>query len=230
MEQFPEWSPFHGMQISSHLPLNNNTATTRYTCPTCHQSRRYYCYKCAEAAPGITPPRVRLPIPRLTVVKDPRELDGKSTAVQAKIVCPDQVCIVSSLDYHPVEYSSTVVLFPSADAKGPGEVEWGEVENVVVIEGTWSQAKAIEKTLPREIMRVTLPTDRKTAFWRYQQLGEHCLSTVEAMHALMSIIGGDCDNLLWFFSHQYHLIQQYYQHTDRPFTHRHRQDYIVHEK
>lgn len=238
MEQFPEWSPFHSMTISSHQPLAN--IGQRYTCPQCHSSRRYYCYKCALVAPGVVLPTVRLPVRKVIVLKDERELDSKSTAVHAKMLCHDQVDLVSvkfdprGNDPIPLPSSSglSIILFPSEDAVQCDQVDWWEVDQVVVIEGTWSQGKAIERRLPGNVKRVVLPLHRKTAFWRYQQLGEHCLSTIEAIHALMQVIGAatgnhnTTDDLLWFYSHQYHLIQNHYKDTDRPFTHRHRPGYI----
>ena len=215
------------MKIASHDQLRE--CKERFVCPTCNGSRKYYCYTCFVPNPSITLPSVpKLPF-NLHIIKDPRELDGKSTAVQARILCgPDQVCI--SEDFVDLDASAAVVLFPSKDAKQLYEVDWSRTSTVIVIEGTWSQAKTINRTIPASITRVTLPPAR-TSFWRYQSLGEHCLSTIEAIHAIVSNVnrhGSNFDNLLWFFAFQYHLIQAAYKKDSnmREFTSRHRPGYI----
>lgn len=50
-------------------------------------------------------------------VKYPGEVDGKSTAIHAKLLAPDHVSIYAFPevpDIKPDEYQSTVLLFPSA--------------------------------------------------------------------------------------------------------------------
>lgn len=109
---------------------------------------------------------------------------------------------------------------------------------VIVIDGTWSQAAAINRTPPFCTLRkIRLDPSLRTAFWRYQSLGPHCLSTIEAIYYFMRevtrIRRGErdketgLDDLLYFFSFFYHLIQDSYASTpERKFTTRHRHDYI----
>jgi ribosome biogenesis protein Tsr3 len=178
-----------------------------------------------------------LPVPNLTIIKDKREVDGKCTGVHAKILAPSQVSIVDSDCVGLLDLAECVVLFPDSNAVSPSTVDWTRVKNILVIEGTWNQAKAINSVIRASVQRITLPLEKKTVFWRYQQLGEHCLSTIEAIHCLMSLLlthdhdgkSESVDDLLWFFSFQYHLIQDYYGKQEggiRSFTRRHRPGYI----
>lgn len=45
-------SPFDGMLIDPHGPLNK--VTTRTNCPECGSSRKYFCYTCYLPMPGVT--------------------------------------------------------------------------------------------------------------------------------------------------------------------------------
>lgn len=88
-----------------------------------------------------------------------------------------------------------------------------------------------------------LSLERKTMFWRYQDIGENALSTIEAIHSLYKEIeensgadgggGGaevenvNLDGLLKFFLHQYSLIQKWYkERPDKEYTQKHRDNYI----
>ena len=183
-------------------------------------------------------------------VKDKRELDGKTTSVHAKLVAPADTSI---LEYDRAagadgglgpafDPETCVVLFPSADSKPVAAIDWSRVTRLVVLDGTWNQAKSMCLGCPvlSRLPRVHLSTQNATAFWRYQQCGPHCLSTIEAIHAFYrehAALGGlassQFDNLLYFFSFLYRLIQEDYRsHPARSFTHRHGQaaDYIKYEQ
>lgn len=151
--------------------------------------------------------------------------------------------IVEEINADPSAY---VILFPDETAvelKDLSVEEFSLIRNVVVIDGTWSQAAAINRTDPYcKLRRIKINPNLKTVFWRYQDLGEHCLSTIEAIYYFMrefletqqTIISNDScvydgryDNLLYFFSFFYHLIQRsYISNPDRKYTSRHRSDYI----
>lgn len=184
-------------------------------------------------------------------------MDSKSTAIHAKLLAPTQISIhnffrttetssdlVADIIADPAAF---VILFPDASAVElndlPGE-EFEKIKNVIVIDGTWSQAAAINRTEPYcRMRRIKIAPNYHTVFWRYQDLGNHCLSTIEAIYyfirefstikASLSVSAADSyedgkyDNLLYFFSFFYHLIQNSYtQSPDRQYTSRHRTDYI----
>lgn len=144
--------------------------------------------------------------------------------------------------------SAYVILFPDESAvelKDLPTEEFASIRNVIVIDGTWSQAAAINRTDPYcRLRRIKISPNLKTVFWRYQDLGEHCLSTIEAIYYFMrefleaqnnnnkndnntAVYDGRFDDLLFFFSFFYHLIQRSYtKNPDRKYTSRHRSDYI----
>lgn len=144
--------------------------------------------------------------------------------------------------------SAYVILFPDESAVELKDLpleEFSKIRNVIVIDGTWSQAAAINRTDPYcKLRRIKINPNLRTVFWRYQDLGEHCLSTIEAIYYFMRefqetknnrnleiVYDGRFDNLLYFFSFFYHLIQSsYIKNPDRKYTSRHRSDYIKREE
>ena len=203
-------------------------------------------------------------------MKHEQELDSKSTAIHAKLLSPTQISIhqfhksatftndtqsysmsssdlVDEISSNPSAY---VILFPdelSVELKDLPEEEFSKIHNVIVIDGTWSQAAAINRTDPYcKLRRIKINPNLRTVFWRYQDLGEHCLSTIEAIYYFMRefeeaknknensekvVYDGRFDNLLYFFSYFYHLIQRsYINNPDKKYTNRHRSDYIKREE
>lgn len=241
-EDFSSDSPFHGLHIASHAPLRG--LKSRYICSGCQKSTRYFCYRCVQLAPGLSIPSVHLPL-NLCIVKHARELEGKTTAVHAKLLAPGQVELVS---YDPKDESllrelekipseESVLLYPDETARLISEVDWSGVRRLVVIDGTWQQAKAMVRSpcLAHLTRRVCLSESNKTLFWRYQHVGLHCLSTIEAIYRFYQEYSAhqntnpshNLDNLLYFFSFYYTLIQDdYAQNPERRYTHKHRRDYI----
>ncbi|PJF16770.1 DTW domain-containing protein [Paramicrosporidium saccamoebae] len=236
-------SPFSSLRISSHSPLR--AVEERHVCEGCKKSVRYFCYRCVRLAPGLEVPQVSLPL-ELLVVKHARELEGKSTAVHAKLLAPEDVTLTT---YDPktqetmdrlaaLDPNESVLLFPDETAQRVDEIDWRDVKRLVVIDGTWQQAKAMVKSscLQHLTRRVKLNESNKTLFWRYQQIGPHCLSTIEAVHHFFQELHQHqhgqttqaFDDLLYIFSFFYGLIQDdYAQNPDRRYTAKHRQDYIT---
>ena len=203
-------------------------------------------------------------------LKHEQELDSKSTAIHAKLLSPTQIsihqfhkspnftsepqtysmCSSDLVDEITADPSAYVILFPDETAlelKDLSIEEFLNIRNVIVIDGTWSQAAAINRTEPYcKLRRIKISPNLRTVFWRYQDLGEHCLSTIEAIYYVMReyqetlnknndaedvIYDGRFDNLLYFFSYFYHLIQRsYIKNPDRKYTSRHRCDYIKREE
>ncbi len=253
MEAFPPGSPFSAYSIASHDPLR--AMTERHVCAQCKKSVRYFCYYCictGAASPSTDAlPSVSLPVERLLVVKDVRELQGKSTAVHAKLLAPSQVdmlaydagdeAVLGALEASLGEAEECAILFPDETAQEASAVDWQRIRRLVVLDGTWQQAKGMARSpvLARITNRVKLDEANRTLFWRYQQMGPHCLSTIEAIYHLMVAIGAPAagarqlDNLLYYFSFFYHLIQDEYRRpagaegaAKRPFTSRHSGGYI----
>jgi DTW domain-containing protein YfiP len=187
----------------------------------------------------------------LLSIKHEQELDSKSTAIHAKLLAPCQTELHNFHKQAPASSAlatrilnsppgSFVILFPDADAVQLHELPSEELEAiqaVIVIDGTWSQAAAINRTAPFcSLRKIRIDPHLQTVFWRYQALGLHCLSTIEAIYYFMRemarIRSSDLeatrlDDLLYFFSFFYHLIQDsYLTNPGRKYTTKHRSDYI----
>lgn len=192
----------------------------------------------------------RSPFP-FASIKHEQELDSKSTAIHAKLLAPTQTTIHNFHRQAPDASSlaaqilasppgTFVILFPDPEAVQLHELppeELKAVKRVIVIDGTWSQAAAINRAHPFcSLRKIRLDPSLKTCFWRYQNLGPHCLSTIEAIYHFMreaaqiedtAASADSLDDLLYFFSFFYHLIQEsYLANPERKFTSRHRPDYI----
>jgi DTW domain-containing protein YfiP len=113
--------------------------------------------------------------------------------VHAAVLCPAQVAIhnfPADLDRCVAEWGdadTTVLLFPSADAtpvRALSAAQLARVRRAVFIDSTWQQARSIWND-PRVAAwpKVAIESQR-TRFWRYHELGDHCLSTIEAIYHL----------------------------------------------
>ncbi|XP_074656503.1 tRNA-uridine aminocarboxypropyltransferase 1-like [Tubulanus polymorphus] len=94
----------------------------RTICASCKKSRKFYCYSCYK--PVIDPtsehgrkiPRVKLPI-KIDIIKHPKEVEGKSTAIHAAVLAPDDVNMYTYPSIPDYDFDKVVVIFPSEDAE-----------------------------------------------------------------------------------------------------------------
>ena len=73
----------------------------RSLCEICGKSRMYYCYTCyvpLDATRQIIPKMTQKLPCKIDIIKHPREVDGKSTAAHAKVICPSDVRIFTCPD------------------------------------------------------------------------------------------------------------------------------------
>nr|XP_009679639.1 PREDICTED: DTW domain-containing protein 1 isoform X3 [Struthio camelus australis] len=88
-------NPLRQLQLASQEVLEKAKKSGRSKCPRCSSSRMFYCYTCfvpVETVPTKEIPVVKLPL-KIDIIKHPNETDGKSTAVHAKLLAPDDVTI-----------------------------------------------------------------------------------------------------------------------------------------
>ncbi|XP_074863334.1 tRNA-uridine aminocarboxypropyltransferase 1 isoform X1 [Carettochelys insculpta] len=88
-------NPLQNLQLASWEVLENAQKSGRSKCPRCGSSRMFYCYSCyvpVETVPTKEIPVVKLPL-NIDIIKHPNETDGKSTAVHAKLLAPEDVTI-----------------------------------------------------------------------------------------------------------------------------------------
>lgn len=247
MESFPEGSPFADLSISSHDPLREFDG--KGLCTQCGHTMKFYCYDCLVPSPalhGQLPHGLSLPT-HVLLWKHPSERSSKATGLQSKILAPSDVTVIARHPSEaggegdsliaPYEPSRTLLLYPCDDAQPINVVDPASYDALVVIEATWQQSRAMVNTLRRThaaIRPVTLSARIETKFWRHQDVGPHCLATIEAIYYALRDIGekkdmrtSRLDDLLWFYSYQFHLIQQFYRsHPERSFTRKHREHYI----
>ncbi|KAG0169825.1 DTW domain-containing protein 1 [Apophysomyces sp. BC1034] len=237
--------PFGDIKTSNDNILQE--ATVRCPCPQCGKTVKFFCYKCYQVV-GMSQsdvPRLRLPV-HLDVIKHEQEVDGKSTAIHARIIAPEDVDILtwSSMSSYKQnnddESSRTLLLFPGPDAKTLDEIPRESFDRVVVIDGTWKQAKKIVRETPglHRMRKVTMEP-RQTNFWRFQQLSENYLATIEAIYYLYREYATSYetkeydhryDDLMYFYCFFYKLIQDNYrQHKEKKFTSRHKANYIQYD-
>lgn len=108
--------PFPHLKIDSTDFLD--TLSGRSKCPKCDKSRKYYCYTCYVPVSEIkeSVPQVKLPI-KVDIIKHPCEVDGKSTAVHAKVIANDDVTIYTYPCIPEYEQGDKVLLvFPGKDS------------------------------------------------------------------------------------------------------------------
>jgi DTW domain-containing protein YfiP len=253
----------------------------RTTCPGCKKKYKYFCYKCMKPVPTVDNedptkqiPQFSLPL-KVIVIQHKNERKGKSTAIHAKIVCPESVEVYEYPDI-PQELvdnaENALLLYPSPDAITVEEVIQNNArieENkkltdnqstsstsdantgslfkyVVFIDSTWQQSKSIFRDARLEKITRAKITAQKTKFWRYQQHGDEFLATIEAIYFFFreysvelnkiknqtneEIYNGEYDDLLFFYSFQYDVIQKHYkEHPDLKFTTRKTEGYIQYE-
>jgi hypothetical protein len=189
-------------------PLEPLEAITRRSpCPGCGSSRLHYCYDCVVSVGDYTPPNVELPFD-IHVVRAPAEKRSKSSAVPLGVLSKQ----VKISDLPPTEGEGAVLLFPCPEAVAVGEVDWAKVNKVVVIDCTWFQVPAMLRLPELAVLPRVRISSLATNFWRHQHVGPECLATAEAMYQVCREragegYGGQYDNLLWYFTHQYKLLQ-----------------------
>ncbi|RKP04227.1 hypothetical protein CXG81DRAFT_7088, partial [Caulochytrium protostelioides] len=236
--------PFDAFAID---PLDLPFGHARAPCPQCQRSSSLYCPVDMVALPQHVPamPRVDLPIP-LDVYRHPRELPGKSTALQAQLLAPGHVrtfvedvvinpgyeqVVANALDRY-ADPSRVLLLYPCEGARSLSELPRQSYDRLIVLDGTWRQGKSMARAF-MESGRGFVPVrinQHDTLFWRFQAHGTDHLSTIEAIYWFYREYAEVCephrptnryDNLLFFFARQWRQIQSYYR--DRPqlrFTHR----------
>ncbi|XP_071942586.1 tRNA-uridine aminocarboxypropyltransferase 1-like [Antedon mediterranea] len=104
------------LKLASHSILESMNG--RSPCPNCKASRKFYCYTCYVPVEELKDkvPQVKLPL-KIDIIKHPKEIDGKSTAVHAGLISPNDVTIYTFPCIPDFESSEKVVLvFPSKDA------------------------------------------------------------------------------------------------------------------
>ncbi|NXI86747.1 DTWD1 protein, partial [Rhipidura dahli] len=120
-------NPLQQLQLASQEVLEKAKKSGRSKCPRCNSSRMFYCYTCfvpVETVPTKEIPTVKLPL-KIDIIKHPNETDGKSTAVHAKLLAPDDVTIYKypCIPEYGEKRHEIALIFP-----GPNSVSVKDIE------------------------------------------------------------------------------------------------------
>ena len=217
------------LRLSNVDALAAAEAAPRTTCLHCNHKMKYYCYNCQRPLIPNTP-HLTLPI-HLDIVHHPTEKLSKSTAIAARILAPETSTWfeypANIPAYDPAE---TILLFPAPNARRLADFpDLAKYKRVVCVESVWSKANGVAahphlRDLPKAVISC-----EETLFWRYQNISDTNLSTIEAIFYFyrdyITCTRGEyrheVDDLLWFFSHIYNKVQRFYiEHPDKQFTHK----------
>jgi len=207
-------NPFAELKISSSNFLDD--IKTRSCCEECGKTRKFFCYNCYIPVPELKSriPHVKKLPCKVDVIKHQLEGDGKSTAIHAAVIAPENVNIYTYPNIPDYETDGRVaLLYPGEEAVAMTSLttsKGAEIEKLVFIDSTWLQAKHIFKD-PRlkELPCVMLKT-RNSVFWRYQRgKPDNHLATIEAIYYALidldscrhQIYDGHYDDLLFFFQY-----------------------------
>ncbi|XP_046466396.1 tRNA-uridine aminocarboxypropyltransferase 1 [Neodiprion pinetum] len=176
----------------------------REICDKCYKSRKFFCYSCCT--PVIDEryiPRVKLPI-KIDIIKHPREIDGKSTAIHAALIAPEDVRIYTYPEFPEILVDDKVVLiFPSKTACSIEDLFTRKVDHgghskeqrihnefpitrAIFIDSTWHQTKSIYKDPRLRELDCVVLKSRISQFWRHQKSSPRWyLATIEAIHQFL---------------------------------------------
>ncbi|KAL1007566.1 hypothetical protein UPYG_G00088450 [Umbra pygmaea] len=107
------------LKLAPFTELEHAQQKGRLKCSSCGGSRMFFCYTCCCLV-GVHQqeiPSVKLPI-KIDIIKHPSEVDGKSTAIHAKILSPDDVTIYTypCIPEYESETNKVVLVFPGPES------------------------------------------------------------------------------------------------------------------
>ncbi|XP_058854657.1 tRNA-uridine aminocarboxypropyltransferase 1-like isoform X2 [Acipenser ruthenus] len=217
--------PLQNLHLASHEVLERAQTAGRSKCSKCSGSRMFYCYTCCSLV-GVSQeeiPKVKVvlvfPGPDSVTVED-------ITNRLLRLADRDSPCLQ---DHHRSAEEPAPKRMKQDTTAEDGEVpspkkeaEQGRhkhlLKRVVFIDSTWNQTnKIVTDERLQALLQVELKT-RKTCFWRHQKGSpETYLSTIEAIYyflidfhqqCLSEEYHGEYDNLLFFYSYMYKLINK----------------------
>ncbi|EGI68823.1 PREDICTED: DTW domain-containing protein 1 isoform X1 [Acromyrmex echinatior] len=199
-------NPFCYLKINDTKELK--LVESRRKCDLCQKSRKFFCYTCYHPVLSCKYyPRVKLPI-KIDIIKHPREIPGKSTAIHAAIIAPMDVKIYTYPDFPEISNKEeTVLVFPGKDStknisvkdlfirkegKDDASGERSEtdllwpIKRAIFIDSTWHQTKSIYKDQRLRELRCVVLKSRVSQFWRHQKDSPRWyLATIESIHQFL---------------------------------------------
>nr|XP_046204943.1 tRNA-uridine aminocarboxypropyltransferase 1-like [Oncorhynchus gorbuscha] len=147
----PASPPLHGLKLAPHRELEQAQQRGRLKCSSCGGSRMFFCYTCCSLV-GVSQqeiPSVKLPI-KIDIIKHPSEVDGKSTAIHAKILAPDDVTIYTypCIPEYEDDTDKVVLVFPGPGSVSVEEMTW-RLQNLAVMKSAASPDEEPSPKRPR---------------------------------------------------------------------------------
>ena len=228
------------MQNLKFSSVGKEPERKRIICPFCNRKESVYCCHCCIAL-GHEAPKVDLPV-ELDIYRNDNESPRESTTVYAKLVAPSKTTILNwdplnednykELRQRYKEPERIVLLYPTHDSITLAQVDLSQVDKIVVIDGTWHQAKNMAKVFSKcGFIHVNIQK-QETMFWRHQNITSNYLATIEAIYYLYKEwfecvkqpnqqYDGQYDDLLYYFKLKYDLIQKVYHGNQKQFCWKH---------
>eukprot|EP00768_Dysnectes_brevis_P007577 gnl/Dysnectes_brevis/6450_a10014_351.p1 GENE.gnl/Dysnectes_brevis/6450_a10014_351~~gnl/Dysnectes_brevis/6450_a10014_351.p1 ORF type:complete len:274 (+),score=6.92 gnl/Dysnectes_brevis/6450_a10014_351:110-823(+) len=201
---------------------------SRSQCPRCSRRCNWFCGHCillseAMVSSELLLPSVSLPF-TIDVHHSASEHANKSTIQSMSLLTPNiqlktlgdtRSQIVVPEHYNP---SNTICLFPSEDALTVSQVNWDDIQTVVVLDTSWAQTIMFKDHPVLSTLPVVRLGKYKTGYWRsHKQGGQGCLCSAEALYYLLKEIKtcrsdylpGSFDDLLLFYTAQWLSINRH---------------------
>ena len=177
------------LEIDDITELSGSIAARRDICQTC--SRPYTVCLCASF-----PTEVLNINTNLIILQHPNEIKRPMATVPLLINCvPREKCVVlRGKNFGPSKYPiirkclenrhQTAVLYPLPDAiLVPGSAPIPYIQYLIVLDGTWRQAKSLYKgnVFLNELIHLAIDIKQTSQYVIRRQPTDNCLSTIEAV-------------------------------------------------
>lgn len=200
----------------------------RYPCSKCNRYYKYYCQDCCIPILPNTIPSLQLPI-NIDIIKHICESNSKSTANQAKVICPDSVQMYDYPKEIPTYDKSDVILvYPDEKSTtisstenfgNKNQVDFTGIKKILFIDGTWKQSRQIRRHQNlNNLQSIRLGNDVQTQYWRSQKgYSDEGLATIEAIYyflkeyhekVLKKPYDGEYDDILFIYKFLHKKIYQ----------------------
>jgi len=168
--------------------IYNKLPHERIVCSTCKAKSQWYCSFCLHSLlpPDITLPEINLPL-HVHILRGKEENERKSTAAHIKILDNEHSSIYYLPDFPTFAQEQTkriLVLYPSPTSIPISSLNINDYDGLIVVDTTWGKVGGVLQCPEMIYTQYTYVhlSIYHTLFWRYQPLGPHCLSTIEALY------------------------------------------------
>ena len=114
----------------------------------------------------------------------------RSSELRVGVTFDEDARVKKLIEFEP---EGLAVLFPGEGAVEPGAITPGSLKTLIVLDGTWPQAKKMWKLNPwlHPLLRVGFVPSSPGNYRIRKEPADHCLSTVEAVVEVLSRLEGD---------------------------------------